>query len=443
MAENPTEDARAAQDQEARYTANGVPPDGAWREEVLRETVWEALPVDFVNKLITQLADDPYATQYLFVPEYKRRCAQIKQEYEPLYQGKLFKAVRMALGERRAELWDASLAGVGQAYDPFVFTDATTIMGKPVVPRRWLIPGLIANGLTLLGGSPKSGKSYLSYALALAVAHYGTWCQRWTVERGKVIYVALEDDEEDTHLRLRELDADLQLKPGQLLFLHGEQAMPAFNMGALEWIEQTLDAHQPRLLIIDPISYLYVLKKSGNQFEETKDMLFPLRWLGKKHDCAIVCPDHRRKRSREDVSAFETLYGSVAKQAVADGLIMVDRDDDEINMEAKIRSGKDQRVYLSFQFEAGQCFLTYKGGGEDKPASYSELRMAVLTTLRDARMPMSITEIMAAIGLSDGKQVRNNIYQILFRCQKSREVEKTTRGLYVWGEHGEDAVSRS
>ena len=95
--------------------------------------------------------------------------------------------------------------------DPFIFTDATSILAKSPMARRWLLPGIIADGLTLLGGSPKGGKTYLAYALALAVSHYGRWCNHWEVEQGKVIYITLEDDENDTHLRLLELDPGLQL----------------------------------------------------------------------------------------------------------------------------------------------------------------------------------------------------------------------------------------
>jgi hypothetical protein len=330
---------------------------------------------------------------------------------------------------------DLRVAGVGDTLDPFMFTDAAAILAKPLVPRRWLLPGIIPDGLTLLGGSPKSGKSYLAYALALAVAQFGVWCHHWEVAKGKVIYAALEDEESDTHLRLAELLQGIGLSPGRLMFVHGEDALPAFNNGALAWVEQTLELHRPRLLIIDPISYLYVLKKSGSQFEETKDMLFPLRWLGKRYQCAIVCPDHRRKRSREDVSAFDTLYGSVAKQAVADSLIMVDRDDSEITLDVKIRAGKDQKVFLNFTFQEGQCYMEFKGGGEDKPASYSDFRMKVHTILREAHVPLSVPEILGNLELPDTKQTRNSLYQVLFRSQKSREIEKTTRGLYVWAEH--------
>ena len=332
---------------------------------------------------------------------------------------------------------DLHLPGAIEAnsLDPFMFTDAAVILAKPLLPRRWLIPGMIPDGLTLLGGSPKSGKSYLAYALAIAVAHQGYWCNHWQVEHGKVIYAALEDEESDTHLRLEELMPGMTIPRGKLMFVHGENALPAFNNGALSWVEQTLELHHPRLLIIDPISYLYILKKSGSQFEETKDMLFPLRWLGKRYGCAIVCPDHRRKRSRDDVSAFDTLYGSVAKQAVADSLIMVDRDDSEITMDVKIRAGKDQKVFLNFFFANGQCSMEFKGGGEDKLATYSDLRMRIHTIMREAHVPLSVPEILANLELPDTKQTRNSLYVVLFRSQKAREIEKTTRGLYVWAEH--------
>jgi hypothetical protein len=318
-------------------------------------------------------------------------------------------------------------------FDPFAFTDVAAILSKPIIPRRWLLPGMIADGLSIIGGSPKGGKSYLAYALAMAVAHYGKWCNHWEVDQGKVLYISLEDDENDTHLRLKELDRTFAMSAGKLLFVHGSQTMPAFGSGLLEWVEQALDMHRPRLFIIDPISYLYVLKRTGGQFEETKDMLFPLRWLGRQYECAIVCLDHRRKRSREDVSMVDTLYGSVAKQAVADGLIMVNRDDDEIELDLTIRAGKSQKLYVSFVFEDGQCFLNYKGA-EDTTASYSDFRTRVIDTVYNAAGPLSIPDIIHELALPDTRQTRNNIAQILYRHVKTKEIEKTNRGRYTKGE---------
>jgi hypothetical protein len=46
-------------------------------------------------------------------------------------------------------------------------------------------------------------------------------------------------------------------------------------------------------------------------------------------------------------------------------------------------------------------------------------------------------EILAGLGIADSKQTRNAVFQALFRAQKVSEVQKTTRGLYVWCGGGE------
>jgi len=392
------------------------------------------------ERLLETFAHAP-TLEFLFLAETLRDAATFYTEVETF--GLLIGYVKRAGGDswiwkRGVEDYAVHLNGTrspvdAETFDPFVFVDAHAILSKPVVPRRWLLPGIIADGLSIVGGSPKGGKTYLAYALAMAVAHYGKWCNHWDVDQGKVIYVSLEDDENDTHLRLKELDASFTISAGKLLFVHGSQSLPAFGSGLLEWVEQVLDLHKPRLLIIDPISYLYVLKRTGGQFEETKDMLFPLRWLGRHYQCAIVCLDHRRKRSREDVSMVDTLYGSVAKQAVADGLIMVNRDGDDIELDLTIRAGKTQKLYISFVFAEGQCYLAYKGV-EEHAASYSDVRTQVIEAVYAAAEPLAIADILAVLHLPDTRQTRNNVSQILYRHVKTKEIEKTNRGRYAKGE---------
>jgi hypothetical protein len=327
---------------------------------------------------------------------------------------------------------DALLETATPTVDPFIFTDARTLQEQPSVPRRWLVQSLIANGLTILGGSPKSGKSYLAYALALAVATGGRWCGHWEVESGKVVFVALEDDPDETHHRLEELAGEMRVARGQLFFVHGEQAMPNFDAGALGWIEGTLQHHEPRLLIIDPLSYLYVLKRSGSQFEETKDMLFPLRWLGRKYACAIVCIDHRRKRSRDDVTVFDTLHGSIAKQAVADGLLMIDRQEKDLTVAGIIRNANDVLLHLTMEFVDGRVFLTYEQEGRNIPTTMSEIRMRVFQTLQQAATALSVHEIMALGDMPDMGPLRNTLRQILVRAVHHGEIAKTERDKYIW-----------
>ncbi|MGH3737200.1 MAG: AAA family ATPase, partial [Micromonosporaceae bacterium] len=58
---------------------------------------------------------------------------------------------------------------------------------------RWAVPDLIPEGVTLLAGQPKVGKSWLSLGLAVAVASGGKALGDIDVEPGAVLYAALED----------------------------------------------------------------------------------------------------------------------------------------------------------------------------------------------------------------------------------------------------------
>jgi RecA-family ATPase len=58
---------------------------------------------------------------------------------------------------------------------------------------RWAVPGLLAEGLNLLVGSPKIGKSWWALNVAVSVAQGGKALGRVDVPEGDVLYLALED----------------------------------------------------------------------------------------------------------------------------------------------------------------------------------------------------------------------------------------------------------
>lgn len=374
----------------------------------------------------------PVYTRLLHHPHILTRLARVRREEPMLFQGHFAPAIRARRDLAYLEVMGAIDAFV-HVWDPFAATDGASLLARPVQPVRWLVPGLIADGLTILGGTPKSGKSYLAYALALAVGVYGRWMQHWEVERGRVLFLSLEDDPDDTRLRLAELDPELTLPPGQVIFQHGLDKVPSFDEGLVSWLTEAVQHHQPRLVVIDPVSYLYSMSKrgTGDLFQETRHMLFPLRWLGKAHHCAIVALDHRRKRSREDVNLFDTLHGSIAKQAIADALLMVERDDEQITMGALVRRGKDATHTLSMKFADGRCWLTYTGEAS-ATTHYSDFRQQIYTCLMQYRIPMTVKDLMADLGLPDTRQVYNHVLQVCLRGVKAKELEKTTRGAYVW-----------
>ena len=67
---------------------------------------------------------------------------------------------------------------------------------------RYVVPGYIAEGCTILAGRPKLGKSWLVLEMGLAVATGSTCLGGIDCEQGDVLYLALEDNERRLQKRI-------------------------------------------------------------------------------------------------------------------------------------------------------------------------------------------------------------------------------------------------
>jgi replicative DNA helicase len=72
---------------------------------------------------------------------------------------------------------------------------------------RWIVPGLIGDGLTLICGAPKIGKSWFVLNLAIAAATGGVFLGTIAAVRTDTLYLALEDTERRIQSRLKKLKA--------------------------------------------------------------------------------------------------------------------------------------------------------------------------------------------------------------------------------------------
>src|SRR5262249_39297122 len=113
-------------------------------------------------------------------------------------------------------------------------------------PMKYVVPEVIVEGLTIMGGKPKVGKSFMMLHIANAVAKGSTTLGGTACEQGDVLYCALEDN-------LRRLQSRLQK-----MRLHGPPGlplrpeMPRLNEGGLDLIRDwARSVERPRLAIID------------------------------------------------------------------------------------------------------------------------------------------------------------------------------------------------
>jgi AAA domain len=105
-------------------------------------------------------------------------------------------------------------------------------------PIKYVVPGYIVEGLTLLAGKPKIGKSWLLLQAAIAVARGGFTLGDVHCVEGDVLYAALEDGPRRLQSRMRKL-IGTQEAPARLYFTC---EMPRLTRGGLDFISSGLRA---------------------------------------------------------------------------------------------------------------------------------------------------------------------------------------------------------
>ncbi|OLT22936.1 hypothetical protein BJF78_32745 [Pseudonocardia sp. CNS-139] len=94
---------------------------------------------------------------------------------------------------------------------------ALELMSMSFPEPRWAVPGVICEGVTLLAGPPKVGKSWLALGLALDIAAGWAALGSIPVEPGPVLYLALEDTARRLQSRMRTVLAGREAPAGLTL----------------------------------------------------------------------------------------------------------------------------------------------------------------------------------------------------------------------------------
>ena len=82
--------------------------------------------------------------------------------------------------------------------------NAEALLSHPLPPTRFVIDQLLPQGLHILAGAPKIGKSWLALSLCLCVAK-GEPLWSFAAQKCDVLYLCLEDSYQRIRYRLLDL----------------------------------------------------------------------------------------------------------------------------------------------------------------------------------------------------------------------------------------------
>ena len=172
--------------------------------------------------------------------------------------------------------------------------DADTLQSTAYEPVSFVVDDLLPQGLHLLAGAPKIGKSWLALWLAVTVAK-GEQVWGMSVKQGTTFYLCLEDSTLRIQNRLFEITEDA---PPTLHFAVMSQQL---HNGLVEQIGQFLKEHpQTRLIVIDTLQRIRTVGNDANPYANDYRDIGVLKALADKHRIAILLVHHLRKMNDDD-----------------------------------------------------------------------------------------------------------------------------------------------
>lgn len=295
---------------------------------------------------------------------------------------------------------------------------ADALMKKHFPPLRYIVEGYVAEGLTILAGAPKLGKSWMALNVAVAVATGDPAFGTVHCEPGDVLYLALEDNQRRLQSRL--LVMGCRKAPDRLTFC---TQWPTLAEGAVDEIARWADSvAKPTLVVVDVLAKVRdATSGRDNAYDADYRPITALQQLAGERNIAIVVIHHTRKQDSDD--PFDSVSGTRGLTGAADTVLVLKK---EHSSGRTVLYGRGRDVAeIETVFELDARLGRWRVLGEAAEIGRTDERGAILEVLKDADQPMSPKEVSDLLGKKP-----DAVRQTMTRMVHAGEIVKLGRGLY-------------
>ena len=297
---------------------------------------------------------------------------------------------------------------------------ATELMGMTFDPTRWVVPDVLPEGLTLLVGKPKKGKSWMGLGVCEAVAAGGVAFGIRRVEQGDTLYLALEDNRKRLRKRLAKI---LDGRPApERMHLHTE--WPRLDEGGAERLNEWLTEHpEARLVVVDTLAKIRKPARGQNVYAEDYAALEQLLPLAAKHSVAIVVVHHLRKMAASD--PLDEISSSTGLTAGVDGFLILRRTPGSKGPTLYV-DGRDIEEPTEYALLWNINTATWTIEGDAEEVHLSKARGDILLTLNRSSEPMTPKQV--ADVMPGAKH--NNVKYLMWAMLGDGQLLKDDKGRY-------------
>ena len=210
---------------------------------------------------------------------------------------------------------------------------AEDLQNRTYTPTPFLVDELIPEGLHILAGAPKIGKSWLALWLCLCVAQ-GQTLWNFTTTQGEVLYLSLEDSFQRIQTRLFDLTEDAPPT------LHFAIMADTLKRGLEQQIEQFLTEHPAtKLVVIDTLQRVRGAGSDSNLYANDYQDIGLLKRLADRRHIAILLIHLLRKLHDDD--PMNMISGSTGLSGAADSTFVLQKSSRLANIAYLHCTGRD------------------------------------------------------------------------------------------------------
>jgi len=203
-------------------------------------------------------------------------------------------------------------------------------------PLVFAVHGVLPQGLAILGGPPKSAKSFIALDMAVGVATGGVCLSHLQCTLGDVLYIGLEDSERRLKSRIDLLVEGHWPDLSRIEFQTIDSEWEVGTTGRAWMDEWANNVESPRLIVVD------TLGKAEPELDSTKDsyraeqeMMLRYKRFADRHDLTVLFIHHDRKTEDDDwlnkfsgtkglTGGADTLLYIQFKRGEREGLLRID-----------------------------------------------------------------------------------------------------------------------
>ncbi len=290
---------------------------------------------------------------------------------------------------------------------------------------RWLVKDLwVAAGVGVIGGHPKSLKTWLGLEIAVSVAT-GTPCLgRFHVPApGPVLAFLAEDAPHAVKERLVALCAQHDVSIEALdLHVITAHALKLDRADDVESLDATVSALHPRLLLLDPLVRLH--SGDENSSQEISALLDCLRCMQRKHDTAVILVHHARKNG--SVSRHgQALRGSSDIWAFGDSNLFISQKGSGLLLTVEHRSAAPpEPMAIALESDPPHLVVSTADGAD---TSTPPLDDRIIDALSSSPGPLTRTQLRKRLGVNNQR-----LGEVIDDLVRSSTVVRTPEGLALF-----------